>query len=43
MARRDEEAGNFLEKVRNIVKEGSLDLSSDEGLILNACFAYSSA
>ena len=32
MARKDEEVGNFLEKVKNIVKEGSLDLSSDEDL-----------
>ena len=32
MASTDKEVGNFLEKVKDVVKEGSLDLSSDEDL-----------
>jgi hypothetical protein len=32
MASTDKEVSNFLEKVKNVVKEGGLDLSSDEDL-----------
>jgi len=32
MAGTDKEVNNFLEKVKNAVKEGGLDLSSDEDL-----------
>ena len=32
MASTDKEVGNFLDKVKNAVKEGGLDLSSDEDL-----------
>ena len=35
MASTDKEVNNFLEKVKNVVKEGGLDLSSDEDLSIS--------
>ena len=32
MASTDKEVKNFLEKVKNVIKEGGVDLSSDEDL-----------